>query len=39
MQFDRLESELISLMLAAIAGGSLYAIVVTGDPSSVGIKR
>jgi molybdate transport system substrate-binding protein len=30
MQFDRLEpAELISLLLAAIAGGSLYAIVVT----------
>ena len=30
MQFDRLEpGELITLLLAAIAGGSLYAIVVT----------
>src|SRR5215475_12000856 len=33
MQFDRLEpGELITLMLAAIAGGSLYAIVVTSPP-------
>src|SRR5262249_51980550 len=33
MQFDRLDpAELISLMLAALAGGALYAIVVTSPP-------
>src|SRR5262249_48238404 len=33
MQFDRLDpAELVSLLLAAIAGGSLYAIVVTSPP-------
>ena len=35
MQFDRLDpAELISLMLAALAGGALYAIVVTSPPST-----
>src|SRR5215471_18927050 len=33
MQFDRLDpAELVSLILAALAGGSLYAIVVTSPP-------
>ena len=33
MQFDRLEpGELITLLMAALAGGSLYAIVVTSPP-------
>src|SRR5262252_2702969 len=37
MQFDRLDpAELISLMLAAIAGGSLYAIVATSPLSTQG---
>ena len=37
MQFDRLDpAELISLMLAALAGGALYAIVVTSPPSTQG---
>ena len=35
MQFDRLDpAELISLMLAALAGGALYAIVATSPPST-----
>jgi molybdate transport system substrate-binding protein len=35
MQFDRLDpAELISLMLAALTGGALYAIVVTSPPST-----
>ena len=37
MQFDRLDpAELISLMLAALAGGALYAIVATSPPSTQG---
>ena len=33
MQFDRLDpAELISFLLAAIAGGSLFAIAVTSPP-------
>src|SRR5215468_9026774 len=37
MQFDRLEpGELITLMLAALAGGALYAIVAASPPSTQG---
>src|SRR5215510_14277957 len=37
MQFDRLEpGEVITLMLAALTGGALYAIVVASPPSTEG---